>query len=188
MSSLAVDLAGNRLLHSLQPSARDQHGLEPAGPDLAPCSQNDVDVVVGGVAVLSGNPGTDASGARVRFKLTHGGPRQAAQVEAAPILGREDKGVGRALAVYPLAIAPLDPFRRQVLGRSGDVGHQLFSVNPDPRFVTAEDAAAGRSAVSVHDVADVVVEPAIALRLLVLVAVLDVAQKAADRFPQAARH
>jgi len=59
--SLAIDLAADGLLHSLQPSARDQHGLETAGLELAPRGQNDVYVMVGGVAVFGGNPGTDAA-------------------------------------------------------------------------------------------------------------------------------
>src|SRR2546428_8990573 len=81
-TALTSYLLSHRLFHPLQARPSDHHGAIAAGSDLAPCSQHDVDVVMGGVAMLGRKPGSET--ASRPFQLGHRSSRQAAEIETSP--------------------------------------------------------------------------------------------------------
>ena len=107
---LPFDLQGYRLLHLLQARARDDQSAEAARRSLPPRSQHDVHVVVRGVAMFGCEPWSDARRTGIRFQLLHRHVCEAAEVEAAPVLRRQDEGVDGTLAVLALAVLGHHPF------------------------------------------------------------------------------
>src|SRR5207245_7856634 len=101
----------NRLLQLLQSHARDYQSAEAARRSLPARSQHDVRVVVRGVAMFGCEPWSDARRPGIRFQLLHRDVCEAPEVEAAPVLRRQDEGVDGTLAILALAVLAHHPFR-----------------------------------------------------------------------------
>src|SRR5712692_3404248 len=121
---LALDLGPDRLLHPLQASSVDDQRAEPARGKLSPRSEDDLDVMVVGVAMLGGKPRPKPASAGVGLELAHHGASDFPQIQATPIVGRDDELVGGALAVFELAVASLEPLWLQIFRGAGDMLHE----------------------------------------------------------------
>src|SRR5713101_2251163 len=127
--ALKLDLGPDRLFHPLKAGAVDDQGAEPARPNFTPGGENNLHVMVGSVPMLSRKPRSKPARADVDFQLLHGRARNPSEVEPTPIVWRDDELVDRALAVFELAIASLEPLRVQTFGRTRHVINQAMAVS-----------------------------------------------------------
>ena len=84
---LQLDLKTERGLHPLQAFSVDDQSSKGARRGLPMGCHDDVDVRVGGVAVLGSHSGRQTAGAGVPSKLFHDRSGQLPQVEASSVLG-----------------------------------------------------------------------------------------------------
>src|SRR5260370_1369706 len=91
----------------------------------------------GGFAVLSRDPWSQPARAGIVLQLLHGRASDPPRVEPTPIVWGDDELIDRALAVFELAIASLDPLRLQTFGAE---------VGQDSRWQARRPPARGLSA------------------------------------------
>src|SRR5260370_35625925 len=100
--TLKLDLGPDLLFHPLQGGSVDDHRAEPARRKLTPCSENELHVMVGGVAMLTREPRSQPARAGIVFQLLHGRAGNPPQVAPTPTGWREDDLVNRQLPASEL--------------------------------------------------------------------------------------
>src|SRR5713101_1691532 len=130
--------------------SREHDRAVATGCNLASSGKHDVDVGMGGVAVLGREPRTDAAG--IRFQLGDGRASQLGEVEALGYLGRKNKAIGGPAAVTSCLAPSLPALLGQVGNRAADVGGKPAPVQVGDRALAVEKARVGAGAVAMGDV------------------------------------
>src|SRR5437879_8745283 len=120
LPTLMFDLMSQCLLHRGQSRPSQVDSPKSAACVLVHAGHDEMDVVMGCVAVNRRDP-TQPADAQLLLESTNGGDRQAAKVETGGALGRDDQPVDGAPAIVHLSAASA----KQLLARSVKrIGHE----------------------------------------------------------------
>ncbi len=101
-TALALNLKHQLLLHPGQPPRVENQRVVLVGTCLPHAGKHDVDVGMGGVAMLGRDP-AQTVGTAVALEASDGSPGQPAQVQTVGMLGRENEAVDRPASIDQLA-------------------------------------------------------------------------------------